>query len=302
MLYTLTLLVFFLWFLFPADAVKERVEADLGRVTPGLTWSIGKIGLAFPLDIRFTDINVRKNGRKKKDIVFKVDSLSLRPDVMTWQQSGNWSAWYQMKMLAGGEIKGGFQLTQEHTILQYTAEVQGIKLDNPELKNFFQQYGRTLSGQFLGNFTGSWDLRQGKSADLTGLVRINKGKISLQESVLGMEELAFEQVSSKIKYHSKRLHINDGKMKSRQLGAEFNGTLRAHPTIFYLSWLQLKGSLIPRSEFMTSIGDARLQSVLKRQLKEGKMPFKVTGALKEPGIVFTGLPADFSRRLRKRGR
>ncbi len=78
LLYSLTVLVFLLWFRFPADAVRTRIESDLSIMTPGLEWHISTIGLFFPADIRFGDIMI--TDKKKKEELFKIDAFSLRPD------------------------------------------------------------------------------------------------------------------------------------------------------------------------------------------------------------------------------
>ncbi|MCI5144689.1 MAG: type II secretion system protein GspN [Candidatus Electrothrix sp. AR3] len=302
LLYTLIVLVFLLWLRFPVDAVRARVESDLNKMTPDFNWSIGKIGLSFPLDIRFDNIKIGKKNKGKKEVVLLMDFFSLRPDLAAWQKSGTWSAGYRIKMLKTGNIRGTLELTKDHNFLQCTATVQGIRLDHPYLGKIFREYDRTVSGHLSGDFVGTWEVQQGIFTKLTtDNVKLNKGKINLHKPILGMSQLVFDQLSGRMKYHGGLVQVNDGKMESRLFSSQFSGTLQPNASVS-LSKLKLKGSLLPRSEFMASIGNATVENTLKRQLREGRLPFTITGSLKEPGIIFPGLPANLGKRLEKRNR
>jgi len=51
---------------------------------------------------------------------------------------------------------------------------------------------------------------------------------------------------------------------------------------------------------LASLGSPLLVNMLKRQLKEGKMPLSVSGTLQNPGIHFKGLPSNFNSLLQNR--
>jgi type II secretion system protein N len=301
LLYTFAVLLFLLWYEFPADAVKIRVERDLNSMTPALRWNIGRITFLPPAAVQLNDIRI--NGKVTKELLFTINALSLRPNLLLWKKTGELSARYRVGMLDGtvsGQVRSAKNRTGIQNI-QYSGDIKEIKLDNDGLGKLFQEYDRTVSGMLSGNFTGAGNIPSKLLHTAQGQLRLNKGIISLQESILGMEQLVFEQISGKIRYDSGKLHLEEGKMKSRSLNAEFSGSLQpASP--FSLSRIQSEGSLLPRPEFLASFGSPKVVELLKRQLRDGGLPFTINGILREPGIVFTGLPADFNKKPQQEAR
>jgi len=298
LLYAVAALLFMLWLQFPAAAVKAKAESELNRLAPGLRWQIGSVGLALPADIRFSRITVSGEGEGGPPLV--IEFLSLRPDFAAWKKTGSRSALWRLRLL-GGDGSGRLGLNQARSGLDYSGELHGIQLDNAGLKKFLETFGRTLSGSLSASFSGRQDVRLGLFAELKGEVKVEKGAVSLQEPVLGMEQLTFDRLRGQVKSQGGTLLLEGGKLESKLLEADFSGSVRlAQPAAS--SSVRLKGGLSPRPEFLAKLGGGPLAaSLLKSRLQEDRLPFTITGPLSEPGIVFSGLPADFSRQLRPGG-
>lgn len=292
LLYTLAVLVFMLWYQFPAAAVKSRVEFELHRLTPNLQWKIGSIGLILPADIRLNEIEISDRKKQKKPLLI-IDYLALRPDLPAYHQNRKLSAGYRLGAL-DGRVNGRMILADDHNNLRFDGNASGIIING--LHKQLQEIDRTVSGTLSASFMGKGMVRGPGVVELQGDVKLLKGSISFQKSVLGMKQLAFNQVSSKVKYTSGVIHLAGGRVDSRLLAGEFTGTVKPTGSIAR-STLRLNGALIPRPEFLTGLDDGSSVNLLKKQLKGGKLPFTISGTLKEPGIVFTGLPADFNKRL-----
>jgi hypothetical protein len=124
--------------------------------------------------------------------------------------------------------------------------------------------------------------------ELDGKVELLKGEISFLSPVLGMDKLSFNLLSSRLQYGSTGIRLANGRLDSRLLSGDFSGTVE--PGSLLQSQLEVTGGLVPRPEFLATIGDKSMVSMIKKQLKGGKLPFVISGTLEEPGIVFTGLP------------
>ena len=296
LLYTLAVLAIMLWYQFPADAAKTRLESELHSLTPNLQWKIGSIGLVLPADIRFSDIKI-SGSREQRRPLFTLDSLFLRPDLRTYLQSQKMSVEYRLGAL-DGRVNGRMILADDHNSLRFDGNAKGIKING--LQKILQELHRNVSGTLSGSFTGKGQVRGPGINELQGNVLLEKGGISFQKPVLGMKRLAFTQVASRIKYKSGKIYLEDGRIESRLLAGEFSGTVKPVGGIA-LSTLKLNGALIPRPEFLSGLGNDMAVNLLKKQLREGKLPFIINGSLKEPGIVFTGLPSDFNQRKRLQG-
>ena len=299
LVYTLVVLVFMLWYQFPAAAVKAKVEAELHKHTPDLEWEIGNISPSLPIAVRLNDVKISSSGSgsgKKKKTVVKIDSLSLRPDLLAYRRNGKLSVGYSLKIF-GGKVSGRLHLADDYT-MQYNGKVDGVKAG---VLNTLHDFDRVVLGTLSGNFTGKGKLDGMPVIELQGDVKLQKGTISLQEPVLGMEQLVFNEVNCQIKYDSGMIDISNGKLESRLLAADYAGTISPNNQVM-LSRLQLTGTLIPRPEFLAGIKDAMAVTVLKKQLRGGKLPFTINGTLQKPGIVFSGLPAGMNKRMQGEGR
>ena len=203
------------------------------------------------------------------------------------------SAVYRLDAL-DGRVNGRIILANDHAGLRFDGKVGGIKIQG--LQRILQELDRTISGTLSGSFTGRGQLGTPVLYELQGKLLLVNGEISFQKPVLGMKQLAFSQVSSRIRYEPGVIHLEGGSIESRLLAGEFSGTVMPAGSIGR-STLKLNGVLIPRSEFLSGIGNDMAVNLLKKQLQEGKLPFTINGPLKEPGIVFTGLSADFNQHL-----
>lgn len=296
LLYTAAVLLLMLWLQFPSAAVKAKAESELNRMLPGFVWRIGAVGLALPADVRFSQIRI--SGKDGKEPLLVIDSLSLRPDFAAWQKTRSWSTLWRLQALGGG-ASGRAALRKDRSGLDYSGELSGIRLDSPGLQKILAAWGRTATGSLSGSFSGKQDGQNGLFAEFESRFSMKKGTVSLQKPVLGMKELAFDSLSAALRHHHDRvLHVEEGKLTSRLLEADFSGTVSLQPADFSLSQLRLNGQLAPRSEFLASLGSPLAASLLKTQLQDGgKLPFDLVGPVSEPGIIFAGLPAEFSSQL-----
>ncbi len=293
LLYTLIVLGLMLWYLFPADAAKKRLESELHRLTPDLQWKIGKVGLSLPAAIGLTDVEIRTDQQQKKP-EFIVRKFSLQPNLRAYLLRKELAGSYWLDMPAG-DVKGRVQLAGNRKTLQYDGTGKGLQLQKiPVLQSVLN---RTVSGVLSGNFSGKVQLQSGDTGQVQGDLSLAHGILSFQEPVLGMEQLAYSKMAVHFKSTAEGIALSAGKMESSLLAGEFTGLLKPQAEL-YRSTVQLKGTLAPRSEFLASIGDAAAVNILKKQLKDGKLPFTINGTVKEPGVVFTGLPAEFNQQLR----
>ncbi len=293
LLYTLIVFAVMLWYLFPADAAKKRLESELHLLTPDLQWKIGKVGLGLPAAVRLEDVEIRPDPQQKKS-VFVVNALSLQPDLRAYLQRRELTAGYRLDML-GGEVRGRLHLKDDRKSLLYDGSGKGVQLQG--VTALQSALNRTVSGVLAGSFSGKAQLQGGGADTVQGDLDLAHGILNFQEPVLGMEQLAYTRMAVNFKSTAQGLVLSAGKMESSLLAGEFSGTVKPQAD-FSRSTLQIKGTLAPRPEFLTSIGDAAAVILLKKQLKAGKLPFTINGTVKEPGIVFTGLPPEFNQQLR----
>jgi type II secretion system protein N len=296
LLYTFAFTLFMLWLLFPADTFKAKLESELNSLSPDIEWQVQNIHLAPPAGLNFIDLEVYKS--QESETLFKVEKLTLFPDFSQWKKDRTWVV-NSLFVVPAGRMNARFQLHRDQVRMK--ALMKAIQLGHSSLNHFFQPFERQVTGLLEGNFTSTWLFSEGMLGEVDGDFTIHDGELSLQDAVLGMKELVFERMSGHLRYHEGILHLSEGRMESRLLAAEFTGTL--HPSSpFAFSQVDIQGVLQPRPEFLATLGNVLLANMLTRQLRDGKLPFIITGTVQEPGISFRGLPEDFNRQLQSVGR
>ena len=295
--YSLVVLVAMLWLLFPAEALRSRIEAELQAIRPDLQWNIGELRPAFPAALQLSDITIREIASGNE--LFRVKSLFVRPDLRAYLQGGKLSSAYGI-VLPSGRIEGRLTLQKKKHVLLYNGTVTGIHL--AEIHGLSEKLDRSLSGVLSGDFTGTGQLHDPGSIVLEGMGRVVQGTISFKEPVLGMDQLAFTEVSSWFHYGSGEMQLLDGRLRSRLLTGTFTGTVQLKTMVLNRSELRLQGTLVPRSEFLAGLGEEVDVKLLKKQLQRGGgLPFSVNGTVQQPGIIFKGLPSGLKKRLQVRG-
>ncbi|CAK8713270.1 Type II secretion system protein N [Candidatus Electrothrix gigas] len=310
LLYTLVVLVFLLWYKFPVDALTFRIEKDLNTMTPSLHWVVQEVTLVPPLDIHLHTVQVfekfKKNkksensAKKEKRKLFTIQTMTLRPALGVWKDTGNITAQYKLNLLSG-TVAGQLGLTQDRSTLAYDGTVQDMSIGKENLPFIQQDYQRGVQGILSGTFSGSRKMTE-KHHALQGTFQVTKGTVGLQYPVLGMNELVFDRLATQLTLNAGKMTLSKGKMTSPTFTADFQGDLyTAVPC--RLSRVQITGSFQPKPAFVASVDSPPLVHLLKREMAQGKgqgkgvLPFTVNGMLQQPGIVFSSLPPAFNRQM-----
>ncbi len=291
--FTLLVLGVMLWYQFPSDAAKKRLETELHSLTPELQWSIGKVGLRFPAAVFLSDVKI-SSLKQKEAFEIQLDSLTLQPNFIVYVTKKQLAGSYRLTFFKG-EVQGHLLLKDNRQKLAFDGVVKEVELQ--KLTKIQRDLGRQFSGNLSGSFSGTVMTRGERIINCTGNARLSKGEIGFQRPVLGMQKLAFTQLGSSFTFDAQGMTFIDGMLEGRMLSGEFSGTVRPVVDEIMRSPLQLQGTMVPRSELLSSLKNATLANLLKKQLKDGKLDFTVNGSLAEPGIVFTGLPADLNKQL-----
>ena len=296
LVYTVIVVFALLWYKFPADAFKIRIEKDLNTMTPALQWAVEEVALIPSFRIRLRNITMR--AKKGKETLLTVNSATLRPDFTTW--NGPWdnprniTAKYTVRLL-GGTATGHLGLTKDQSTLEYDGVMESLGINKKSLPFLEQEYRRTVQGTLSGNFSGIRKLKK-KDHTLQGQFTFAKGEIGLQQPVLGMEKLNFDSIATDLNFDTGTVSFRQGKVTAPLFAADFKGDL--HLTVpCSLSPIQLAGSFQPGPEFTTSLNSPSLAALLQKQIQKGPLTFTVNGPLKEPGIFFTNLPPVFNRQM-----
>lgn len=282
--YTIAVLVVLLWFLFPAESVRQWLAAKLGEQSNSLAWNIGDLHIAWPLSIVGLDIRAVKKGGK--EVFVQVDELKIRPDVTKIVRFADESPVTYRASLLGGTVSGDASLDRGLGTVRCSGEIRNVKLGG--MDGVWQQLGRKGSGTLSGSFSyeGPWQglLSGTVQADLA----VADGSLEFLQPVFGLGSLDFNRLTTALSLRDRVATFENGKIESDLFGVDFAGTVTLADTLLG-SGLDIKGSFEPRPEMLGSLKDPAVVQLIKGQLRENKLTFTLSDTLLEPGILFAGV-------------
>ena len=290
-IYTLAVLVGLLWFLFPADAVRQRLEYELNRNTDAVVWKIGALRPALPGGLKISEIHISSRRRGTGELV--VPSLYLQPDAAAFLRNRKPACTYRAQLL-GGSIRGRAEVSGSPRVVKFDGRISDVKIE--ELGDLLKSLNRSAAGLLSGDFSGRAAVAPATnpSFSLKGKLHVRQGRLSFQEQVLGLNELKFSRAESQFEFSGNVLELKEGILQSTLLSAVFAGTLQTEKSLEQ-AMVQVNGTLTVRPELFAGIRNG--SSGLQKQLKDGKLSFQVRGTLKEPGIFFPDLPTGLEQYL-----
>jgi len=280
LLYTLVVLICLLWFLFPADTVKDWLEQQLNTQYPNYDWSIDSLSIVFPGSLMMTKVGVTPAHAKSTPLT--IDRLSLSPDVPLLLQKKK-ALKYSLELLEGS-IHGQIVFAADGKQFESMGTFDGLHLQQLEILQ--QSLQRTVDGILIGKFssTGTWDGFQ--DIEFQGDLTLAGGTLQFKAPILGLDELPYAAIETDFRFHQGQWEFEQGKLQSTWMNCTFSGSMQAGISLA-ASQLQLTGILMPRSEMFAGVENKQMAQVVRTHLKDGGLPFTVNGTAGEPGILFT---------------
>ncbi|MBV5316819.1 MAG: type II secretion system protein GspN [Desulfobulbaceae bacterium] len=281
LLFALALLLLFLWLLFPKEALPRLLVQYLNGAYPQLNWQIQSMTLRMPEGLRLGGIEGCEAQDKKKPWV-RVDLLELRPDIPGMWQAKRLRVGYRL-LLAQGVIAGTLQLDGWKTGVRFDGTVQGVQLT--ELPMLARLLERKLQGTVAATFKGMLPPTTGKNGGMEATLKIDNGLLALKRPILTHRSLLFSQATVMLRSHGESLQLEQGVVESELFSGQFAGdvTLHREPAA---SRINVAGTLQPRPDFFKGVSSGAVLQLIRTQLKGNTLPFRLTGALYDPGIGF----------------
>jgi type II secretion system protein N len=277
--YAVVLTAVLLYVRFPMVKFREYCVRQAEEMFSGTECTIGRLTYHFPFGILFENVSFSLP-KQEKTPLFVMNSLVLAP---AFKDFGNTFA------VSGQSYSGNFS-----GILHIQKKDKRFSLDSlilrdlnlGEMKSVHDLLGREISGRF--DFTGDYSavVNQYLAGKAAGKVKMREGKISLLQPVFALKEIDLQQLEMEIQYDKNELQFSKGKMKGKELTADFSGMVKVISP-WYLSSAATTGDFALQAGFMK--GNTAVQSeiaAVQKQFKKSTIPFGVTGSLQKPAFRF----------------
>jgi type II secretion system protein N len=264
---------------FPTAKFKEYCVRQCEELFAGTDCKIARLAYAFPFGLSLQDVAFSLPDTKSAPLVL-LHSVTVSPDFMRLGNEFD---------LNGKGYSGEFSSTLQLAKNSKGFSLKNLKIENlnlAEMKPLQDALGREVSGRL--SFAGSYSavVNQYLAGKGQGKVSIDGGKLSLVQPVLALEAIDLQHIDMEIQYGNQTLQIAKGKMKGKELTADFASTVQV-VSPWFASALAMTGDIAPQAGFMKDSVPARAEvRALQKQFKKPTIPFRMGGSVQKPSFQF----------------
>jgi type II secretion system protein N len=283
LLFVLILTVSLLYYLFPADAVRDYFQAKGRRANPPLALSVDRVAPSVPIGVKFTKTKVALEDVPDR-VILNVDRLLIRPKLLSLllgksQFSFHCEA-YQ------GDVSGSVQLRKDPEVgFDTEIALRNIRIgDYPYLSHLL---GRPLKGTLGGTISYSGQSKPMADGSGEANLKLSDGSLELLQPFLTLKSIDFSEMEVEIALNKESLNVTRLELKGKQLQGTLSGTITLKEQ-FGQSSLDLKGTIEPFAAlFKSNAGMQNTVAIFKQRLTKGTLSFVIRGTVKEPQVEFT---------------
>jgi type II secretion system protein N len=275
-IYIICAALFFFYYLFPSDAIKEYLADQIARAQPYLTVKISRVKPAFPPGLRLYRISVFHLGQT----IAGLDQLDISPDILslflatthlTFEGNGY-----------GGILKGRMDIIKKSPgrEVQIDADLTGIRV------NQIEALSAVTTHKISGNLEGTLTFRSNAPHQLlSGDLILTGGQIEFSPPVLNQNVLTFDTIEADLELNGRALTINRCLLEGNQLEADIAGSIKFNGRSAE-KILNLSGTVKPHQALLARLGGNFPELLKGSNLENQGFPFKIKGPMDSPQYSF----------------
>jgi type II secretion system protein N len=273
-IYVLAAIVFFIYYLFPSDIIKNYVTSGLNKLNSNINISIDHVSPAFPLGLKLYKVNFYH----MDNTLLEAEQIKIVPNLLSLFRSKViffFKAKAYMGILEG---KGEFikNRPDQHVVIDGKFSKINIK-EIPAVKQFI---GRNLTGILEGNFTYHNDEKLGGTSEVRCV--ISDGEIELLKPVFKLENISFSKIEAEMTIGNQRLKVKRCIINAIPMDGNVSGLINLREP-FEQSDLRLLGVIKPNQEFLAELGKDLPTNLLPKEIFSKRVVrIRIYGTLDEP--------------------
>ena len=275
--YIIIITVFFLYYLFPSESLKDYCAYRLSQISPHTRIDIKDLKPAFPPGFRLFHVDLYHF----EQAIGSIDHIKLNPDLLSLigRDTG--------LSFSGKAYTGKFNGTADiasnspmHRVLMETT-FSGIQVNKIDAIRRFTDF--QISGMLDGKLTYKADMR---NQTLRGSLRLSNCKVGLDIPLLNLTSLTFKDVTAELLMNNQTLNIQKCRAQGNQMNASVSGTITHNPSTGQ-RMLDLSGTLNPQHAFLAKLKNSLAANLFRADKSDDQgFAFKISGTLDAPEFSF----------------
>lgn len=273
-IYVLAAIVFFIYYLFPSDKVKNYVTYGFNRINSDINISIDHVSPAFPPGLKLYKVNFYHMG----NTLLETEQIKVVPNLLSLFRSK--IIFFFKGSAFEGILEGKGEFIKNRPDQNVIIEGKFSNINIKEISAVKQFIGRNLTGILEGNFT----YRNGGKLGGTHEARFNisDGEIELLIPVFKLENIYFSKIEAEMTMESQRLKVKRCIIKASPLDGNVSGLINLREPLGQ-SYLRLLGVIKPNQEFLAELGKDLPTNLLPEEIFSKRVVrIRIYGTLDEP--------------------
>ena len=265
--YAVVVAVFFLYYLFPSQSLKNYIVERAGRVNPDYHLAVEKVELVFPYRIRLHNVDLNRYS----DQVLEAEEVTITPRLRSLISR---KSVFAFSMNAHqGHIRGTADIADGQRLM-LNAVASGIQLaDIPFLSKMSSS---RVEGILEG--TLSYAAGNGRIEALNVNLEISQVTVALAAPFFTLENIRFDTVQADASLQNRQLKIPRVTLTGDQIQGNLSGFASIGNDAQDTS-VSLSGSVMPQEQFMQRSGFQLPPSYLESLKAGGGIPVRISGPL-----------------------
>ncbi len=275
--YIIAAFVFFLYVLFPSDAVKTYIEHKLGSINPELSISIDNINPVFPPGVKLNAVSFYYI----RSLLLDAETIKIVPRIFSVFSS---KTAFSFKSVAyEGIINGKATIGSNAGHIKIDADLSEIQIkDIPAIKNLvgIEKEKYKVAGILDGKVT--YSNNKGSDRVMGAKLAISDCSIKLKEPVFNHESFAFSKIEADLATVKKIVQIKSCTIEGDKVNASLSGSIVTKKNLGS-SVLNLKGKIKLKPLFWGNTKKNLLASIFPEKMSgNGSFSFKIGGTINNP--------------------
>ena len=275
-IYIICAALFFFYYLFPSDAIKEYLANQVRQAQPNLTMKISRVKPAFPPGLKLYKVSIYHLDQA----IAGLDNLKISPDILslflatthlTFEGNGY-----------GGILKGRADIINKSPgrEVMIDADLTGIQV------NQIEALSAATTHKISGNLDGTLTFKSNTpNQALTGDLILTGGQIQFSPPVLNQNVLTFDTIEAELELDGRTLTIDRCLLEGDQLEADIAGTIKFSDHSAR-KILNLSGTVKPHAALLAKLGRNIPELLKGSKLENQGFPFRIKGPLDSPQYSF----------------
>jgi len=275
-IYIICAALFFFYYLFPSDTIKEYLADQIHQAQPYITVKISGLKPAFPPGFKLYNVSVYHLGQT----IAGLDNLKISPDILslflatthlTFEGNGY-----------GGILKGRVDIINKSPgrEVMIDADLTGIQVNQIEALSALTTH--KISGNLEGRLT--FESNAPEQA-LIGDLILSGGQIEFSPPVLNQNVITFNTIEAELELNGRTLTIDRCQLEGNQLEADVAGSIK-FSTRSARKILNLSGTVKPHAALLAKLGRNIPELIKGSELENQGIPFRIKGPMDSPQYSF----------------